>query len=837
MAFTNTQAPELPHSVAGLVQGVLGLDDLALPRPLALRRAGAAPAQAGSGGARPRVVTGGPQPCSTASSAAASMPITYTADQIASAYGFSKLYEAGEEGAGVTVGVLELEGNFPSDIAAFQQCYGTNASVSYVSVDGGPPPPDASNFDGLETELDVEQVIGMAPRANVLVYQAPNTEASNEYDVESAMVSQDLAQVISISWGLCEPFVGAVYAHAENTLFEEAAVQGQTVDAVSGDTGSEDCYWGRRHHHHAGGRRPRLAAVRNRSRGNVADGARPPTDRDRLERRVDQPSQRRERWRHLAALADAELPVRRTHLPERDRLELLLEAMRLHIGLLPGGARCLSGADPFTGVAIYWDGDGTPTDESAWQGIGGTSAAAPLWGALMALTDGSSACAGTPIGFADPALYRAAATEYSSAFNDVTSGNNDYTGSNGGLFPAGPGYDMATGLGTPVASTLAASLCALTVRVSNPGPQTSGVGIAAQLQIKATDSPGKTLSYSAAGLPPGLAVTPSTGLVLGTPTTAGTYPVTVTVTDNDGASTSAQFAWTVEPVAGTVSSLGAQTGTVGAPIQLQVHARSGNGGALGYSATGLPPGLSISPTSGLIVGKPTAAGTYAVTVVIEETGSYPVSTAFRWTIFAPPTSSHDLLSGIAKGKPRLAFTLLAGPQALPIKAISIVLPAGLRLSKKELMMISVKGARNHRLTYTARLRRGVLALILTRATTQIGVVIASPPLTAGGLLVQAVSHRHIRALVVVVEDDKRERDIERTAAEAATVLGAEAARGLGRLLQGLAQSLAFRVLARSSWRSTTLTISFITCSIPVAFASPVANASRQSARAPWWRAR
>jgi len=80
--------------------------------------------------------TGGPQPCSQASSAA-SQQGAYTADQIAGAYGFSSLYQSGDQGQGQTIAVYELEPNDPNDIAAYQSCYGTHASVSYVPVDGG----------------------------------------------------------------------------------------------------------------------------------------------------------------------------------------------------------------------------------------------------------------------------------------------------------------------------------------------------------------------------------------------------------------------------------------------------------------------------------------------------------------------------------------------------------------------------------------------------------------------------------------------------------------------------------------------------------------------------
>ncbi len=85
-----------------------------------------------------------------------------------------------------------------------------------------------------------------------------------------------------------------------------------------------------------------------------------------------------------------------------------------------------------------------------------------------------------------------------------------------------------------------------TVTVGNPGNQTATVGTAASLQVGATDSAsGQTLTYSATGLPAGLSINSSTGLISGTPTTAGTSSVTVTATDTTGAHGTASFTWTV----------------------------------------------------------------------------------------------------------------------------------------------------------------------------------------------------------------------------------------------------------------------------------------------------
>jgi hypothetical protein len=85
-----------------------------------------------------------------------------------------------------------------------------------------------------------------------------------------------------------------------------------------------------------------------------------------------------------------------------------------------------------------------------------------------------------------------------------------------------------------------------TVTVTDPGSQNSTVGTAASLQIRASDSAsGQTLTYGATGLPAGLSINSTTGLISGTPTTAGTSNVTVTARDGTGASGSASFTWTV----------------------------------------------------------------------------------------------------------------------------------------------------------------------------------------------------------------------------------------------------------------------------------------------------
>ena len=176
-----------------------------------------------------------------------------------------------------------------------------------------------------------------------------------------------------------------------------------------------------------------------------------------------------------------------------------------------------------------------------------------------------------------------------------------------------------------------------TVTVTNPGNQTGTVGTAASLQIHASDSAsGQTLTYTASGLPAGLTINSSSGLISGTATTAGSSGTLVTATDTTGAKGSASFTWTINSAGGntvTVTNPGNQTGTVGTAVSLQVHASdSASGQTLTYSATGLPAGLSINASSGLITGTATTAGSSSTSVTATDTTGAKGSASFTWTI-------------------------------------------------------------------------------------------------------------------------------------------------------------------------------------------------------------
>jgi subtilase family serine protease len=598
--------PALAAGAAAVVQSVLGLNTSAAPHPLLLRARRNASIRALAVG---HAATAGPAPCAAARAAAPGQS-AYTADQIASAYGFSGLYQAGDNGAGITVAVYELEPDDPSDIAAYQSCYGTHATVTYVPVDGGA----GSGGGSGEAALDIENLIGLAPNANVLVYRGPNSNSgdpgSGPYDTFSQIINQDRARVVTVSWGQCESALGQPDAVAENTLFQQAAVQGQSIVAASGDSGAQDCDTG-------GGITQTQAAVDDPSSqpfvtgvggtSLTALGPRPTESAwnsgGNLINDMVQPGAGGGGVSNLWPMPPA----------QRDAPASLGVTTPLAAGSACGNASgycrlvpdVSADADPSTGYLVYWNGSGSVSQEpTGWQGIGGTSGAAPLWAALLTLADASRACSTSPVGYADPALYRAAATGYATDFNDVTTGNNDFTQTNGGRYAATTGYDPVTGLGTPNAVALAAALCTDTVRLPALDEQRSTIHASVSVRLRASDTAGAPLAYTASGLPPGLKLNTMTGRVNGRPSRIGHYAVRIAAHDNEASTASVSFIWTVgaEPTVSRLSLI-----RTGAGPQLTFTVTAGRGApALQTLTITVPRYLRLASRRGVTVTYTTA---------------------------------------------------------------------------------------------------------------------------------------------------------------------------------------------------------------------------------------
>ena len=198
------------------------------------------------------------------------------------------------------------------------------------------------------------------------------------------------------------------------------------------------------------------------------------------------------------------------------------------------------------------------------------------------------------------------------------------------------------------ASDDSAPLAPHTVTVTNPGAQTTNpLSAHVDVAIKAADSDkSATLTYSATGLPPGLAISKTTGVISGTVTTADKTTVKVTATDSTKATGTATFTWTARNTI-AITTPKPQATTVGTAVALAVLAEDDDTKAtpLKWTASGLPAGLAINAADGVITGTPTKAGAYTATVTVTDTTKSAASVSFGWKI-------SDLIAVAAPGSER-----------------------------------------------------------------------------------------------------------------------------------------------------------------------------------------
>lgn|GEM_PF-2813513 len=467
--FANSAAPRLPADLAPLVSSIVGFRDSAQSvrppltssgnlDPLAPRGfhpAGVAPA------ILPAVAPAADSPIPTPSVPTPPTNLLLPA-QIQSHYDFTPLYTSTHTpapgmpagaltGAGQTIAVFEQSTFDMMDVNAFDSAFNLPAPrLTEVFVDGGP----ISTFSGsgtLEATADVEWIHALAPRAAIVVYlgpglPAPATDNMGTDDLYAEAINDNLAQVLSTSWGQCEPDMLAdsppdVIQLAE--LFQQAAAQGISVLAASGDYGATDC---------------------------AGDNPNPIPGVD-------------------TNLPSVDYPASDPNVTGIGGTVLTMDANGQIVGE-SGAAGSGGGPSILERHPVWQSGPGIPvnatlryvpdvaSDDASplaayvagnWEEFTGTSAGPPLWAGLLALAnqerhevwsaanpDPPSGCSGqVGMGNLNPVLYQIAATPAANPpIVDITTGD-----SNGAGAP-GPGWDPVTGLGVPDAASLVAALVA-----------------------------------------------------------------------------------------------------------------------------------------------------------------------------------------------------------------------------------------------------------------------------------------------------------------------------------------------------------------------------------------
>ena len=344
---------------------------------------------------------------------------SYTPPQLGALYSFPP----DTDGSGRTVAILELGGGFPqSDLDQYFGSLGlATPSVTAVGVNGAENQPgaDPTGADG-EVLLDIEVAGALAPGASFIVYFAPNSDDGFLDAVATAAHADPTPDAISISWGAPEDAWTAQARNAFDEALADAAALGVTVTAASGDNGSSDGETDRRPHVDFPAASPHALACGGTSL--IADAAAGTITSETV-------------WNNGSGGGATGGGVSAAFAQPAWQAAT---APTLSGRGVPDTA---GNADPQTGYQVLVDGQAMV--------IGGTSAVAPLWAALVARLNQAT---GVPLGLAQPVLYgQVGPALVAPGFRDIVDGNN-------GAYQAGPGWDACTGLGVPDGAALLETL-------------------------------------------------------------------------------------------------------------------------------------------------------------------------------------------------------------------------------------------------------------------------------------------------------------------------------------------------------------------------------------------
>ncbi|MFD9893463.1 protease pro-enzyme activation domain-containing protein [Amycolatopsis sp. NPDC059027] len=342
----------------------------------------------------------------------------YSPEQLGTIYGFP----SDMDGTGQTLAIIELGGGFrQSDVDTFFRGLKIpSPTIRAVEVDGAKNAPtgDPSSADG-EVLLDIEVAGALAPKATQLVYFAPNTDRGFLDAVSTAVHATPTPAAVSISWGQSEDQWTAQARAAMDQVFTDAAALGVTVCVASGDNGSGDGQNDGKAHVDFPAASPHALAC-----GGT-----------RLEAGPDGKITSETVWNEPSGGATGGGVSDAFPVPPFQASAGI--PARAGGGTGRGVPDVAGNADPATGYQILVDGKRSV--------VGGTSAVAPLWAALICRL---AQAANRGFGLIHTRLYQGVqAGKPQQGFRDITSGGN-------GAYSAGPGWDACTGLGTPDATAL-----------------------------------------------------------------------------------------------------------------------------------------------------------------------------------------------------------------------------------------------------------------------------------------------------------------------------------------------------------------------------------------------
>jgi len=481
-----TGTPQAPADISAAVQAVLGLDTRPRFRPHIRQSLHKGPS----------VRLPATAPTTT------HPPGLWTVTDFAQYYDVQPLYKRGILGRQQTIGIVTLAAFTPSDAFGYWSSLGLSVAknrIRIVKVDGGSgEPADAVGSD--ETTLDVEQSGGIAPAANIIVYEAPNTD-QGFLDAFAAAFDDNKADTVSTSWGQWEYLdeidsVNSAFTHhrtdslvALNSLLIQAALQGQSVYAASGDSGAYDANEPNGDFPLPGfSRTVSVDAPASQPLITAAGGTTLPGTQDFLLNdgstfSVTVPTERAWSWDYLSSLCNALdipdpvtcgifpagarggvsvffprpfyqwfVPGMRNSAPGQALRDLSQSPPKLIVKLpanFPGrNVPDISlNADPDTGYIVWYTSDVSGFEVLNF--FGGTSFVAPQLNGITALFNQGL---GGRVGLLNGALYDlvlfgGAYSGKHPPLRDITSGNN-------WLYKATRGYDPATGVGVPDVANL-----------------------------------------------------------------------------------------------------------------------------------------------------------------------------------------------------------------------------------------------------------------------------------------------------------------------------------------------------------------------------------------------